>query len=629
MVAHLLGPYCNCTIVLTLTWQEDNIIVLCNSCQVSPPIKFYGSSSSSDFKLLRETNAYSTPQSLELVSRDINWLAVEAQRLKDVVRELEQQHENANRYRDLIVSSFAPINRAPTEVLAEIFCLYCEDELIPDRLPLGYAHPAYLLSAVCFRWRNIVENSPKIWSHISASDQLFTSSLLTHCLTLSRQAPLHIDISFHPNYTLLEQLFQQSNRWQSLRMELPSRIASTFTKFLADSSKSQRELFPILRRINVFCPDLYIQTDLGENPLPTSLPQLREFSFSCQRASRPSDSSPTLFVDRKITCLEVCDQLHDEDLVFLNSLTSLKRLYLRQYLGSSPTDEKIYRSSSLYHLVIRVHIHLLASVNLTLFSRLTLPGLTSLEISQFGVCREETVWNSSSFISMIQRSSCTLQSLYLEEVQIGFEDLKTLLRAVPTLENFTLIENSQDKAKSTTLGFKLAVLLVWRAFSPLLPRLKDLELRVYSVLDDVLLDVIRDLIISRTSPNAAEAPLRENLTYFRYHPLCGAVKTFDEDPDLVMRNVEKQVKANIPSGVSFCLVLPPEEISESESGDHDADDVISDDSSVVVTDDSDYDQNYWEDDEEEEGETDILHFDPGVSSGGEILFEQYYMALQQ
>jgi len=398
------------------------------------------------------------------------------------------------------------------------------------------------------------------------------------------ETPLHIvvlgDISSYPNYTLLEELLQHSNRWQSLRMDLRKpRIASTFTKFLADSSKSQRELFPFLRRINVSCPDLYIPINLGENPLPfqpSSLPQLREFSFSCQRASRPSDSSSELFIDREITCLEVCDQLHDEDLVFLNELASLKRLYLRQYVGgSSSTNDKIYRSSSLYHLVIRVHIHLLTSVNLTLFSRLTLPGLMSLEISQFGACREETVWNSSSFISMIQRSSCTLRSLYLEEVQIDFENLKALLHAVPTLEDFTLIEQNQDKAKSSILGFKLVVLLVRRTFSPLLPRLKDLELRVYSILDDVLLDVIRDLVISRTSPNATEFSLRENLTYFRYHPLCGAVKTFDEDPDLVMHNVEKQAKAYVPSGVSFRLVLPPEETSESESGDYNADDHVS------------------------------------------------------
>ncbi|THU95565.1 hypothetical protein K435DRAFT_590777, partial [Dendrothele bispora CBS 962.96] len=103
---------------------------------------------------------------LEIVVKDIAWLDVEIQRLEDTVEKLEQQRLNARKRRDLILASFAPINRAPAEILAEIFSLYCEDEIL-DRPLMGYTHPADLLSVVCFRWKSTVESTPKLWSRIS------------------------------------------------------------------------------------------------------------------------------------------------------------------------------------------------------------------------------------------------------------------------------------------------------------------------------------------------------------------------------------------------------------------------------------------------------------------------------
>ncbi|THU95555.1 hypothetical protein K435DRAFT_778944 [Dendrothele bispora CBS 962.96] len=598
--------------------MEDNVITLCNSCQAQPPIKFYSGLASPEYQLFRENIAHSTAESLGIVVQDIAWLDVEIQRLKDTVEQLEQQRLNARKHRDLILASFAPINRAPAEVLAEIFNFYCEDEIL-DMPLMGHTHPSDLLSVVCFRWKNTVENTPKLWSRISVvgalTRQALVPGVLTRCLTLSRKAPLHIiiinaltatsrDFSFsviiHNIELLLEAALQHSDRWESVSIDLVPQTTPVFTKYLGGSSKSQEELFPLLRRINVFSPDLYISKDQSSLPFRrASLPHLNEFSVSCQNASRLDELGSKLLVDPEITCLEVCGQFYDEDLFILNELTSVKQLNLRQYVGNwgLPIDDKIYTSSSLRHLVIRVHIHLLTSVNLTLFSHLTLPALTSLEISQFGTSRDETVWNPSSFVSMIRDCPCMLQSLYLEDVQIGFEDLTTLLRAVPTLENLTFLEHNKDKAKISHFGFNLAVLLVWRTFSPLLPRLKDLELRVHSVLDNVLLDVIRDLIFSRTSSCiGTESLLRENLTYFRYHTLSGTAETLDEDPDLVMRSMEERAKANVPSGVSFSVVLPPEEASQSELDDRNAegDSIWSDDSSVVITEDSDYDRRRWE-----------------------------------
>ncbi|THU75113.1 hypothetical protein K435DRAFT_881600 [Dendrothele bispora CBS 962.96] len=102
--------------------------------------------------------------------------------------------------------------------------------------------------------------------------------------------------------------------------------------------------------------------------------------------------------------------------------------------------------------------------------------------------------------------------------------------------------------------------------------------------------------------------------------------------------MEERAKVNVPSGVSFRVVLPPEEASQSELDDFNAegDSIWSDDSSVVITEDSDYDQRLWEEEypsdqsdiaAEEAGESDILAFEPNVSRDGEILIEQYYRAL--
>jgi len=540
--------------------------------------------------------------------------------------------------------SLAPINQVPVEVLVEIFHAYCQD-IVSDLPPMNNIHPADTLSAVCSKWRDIIQNTSKIWSFINLtgpldmepSENLMTipSKSLNRCLKMSRNVPLHIgllsDVSGSPFTSLyntgplIKMALQHSSRWQSASLDLVPFIAKKFAKFIKKSSKSQEELFPALQRLHVFTPDLYIPSGAISFPLQRpSLPQLTEFSVSCQNAAQHPNGSVehNLSVDPAITSLEVCDRFHDEDLTFMDEVTGLRQLCLRQYVGG--LTHYVYSSHTLHRLVIRVYVRLMEEVTLSIFSKLTLPALTSLEISQFGTS-PNIVWSSLSFDSMIQRSGCALRSLYIEDVQIDYENLVKLIYSVSALEEFTFHERGEENTVSD-IGHQLCRLLVWDKDLDPVPRLKDLELRVYSSLNDDLLDSISDLIVSRIS---SEFGLPANLTYFRYHPLFGSSS---EDPDSVMHLLEDQARKSIPncSGVSFRVILPPEMADSEDDGD-DSDDS----SSIAITEDSEFGLSLWEEDfpsdnpqilaeETVEGELDILPFEPGVSTSGEFLIGRYY-----
>ncbi|KAK7462133.1 hypothetical protein VKT23_007736 [Stygiomarasmius scandens] len=640
---------------------EEETIILCSSCHAAPPTKSYPEPIYPDFNaFLASTMAYSR-ETLEATAQDLLWFTAEIQRLRDTLEKLERQCSYAQRQHDLIKASLAPIRTVPVEVLSEIFSVYCMDQVID--IPITDCHPADILSAVCSQWRVIVNNTPEIWSYLNVtcplgpkspylreeSETILSRKGLTRCLTMSKNAPLHVTLlspytEFKNGSSLLELALAHSQRWKCADLEIFPYIASTFVEFLHTSrERSQEDLFFALRKLHVSAHDLYISLDQTSFPLlRSSIPQLEEFSFSCQRAAQMPYGPTTLyklFIDTEITRLEVFDQFQDEDLAFLDELTALRKMHLWKYVGARALPSlKMHTASSLKHLVIRVYIPLFRDAVLSLFSGLTLPALTSLEVSQFGFS-PNVVWDKVAFDSMIQRSGCVLHSLYLEEIQIGFEELRTLIQAVPMLRDLTFCEYSKDKSQCSVVGSQLCRLLTWNAVSPsssLLPNLKDIELRVYSSLDDDFLDIISDLVISRTSSLSMsssskaviESGLQEYLSYFRLHSLGGSAI---ENIDSVMRRLENEARSNIPncSGVSFRIIVPP----DSEASDDSSSSTWSDDSSVVITEDSQHDRQRWEEDfpsdqsdivAEEEGSSEPEFFPLPPAATGEILLRRYY-----
>ncbi|KAF5336633.1 hypothetical protein D9758_015940 [Tetrapyrgos nigripes] len=247
---------------------------------------------------------------------------------------------------------------------------------------------------------------------------------------------------------------------------------------------------------------------------------------------------------------------------------------------SAPTGDIIHLPS-VSHLVVRAFhdIDSVTSVTLTLFSHLSLPNLTSLEISQFGSNPNGTIWSSSSFSTMIQNSgsACRLRSLYLDEIQISLEDLIALLRLTPDLTHLTFCEYGANDTE-TDVGATLFSLLTWSQSSGdtlpddgphqsigILPFLSDIDLRTRSYLDHTLMESICDLIESRTSLSShflSSNPTNSlwsgvcTLKYFRFEP------TFSGSPYIVsgteqdMDRFEKLARRSSLSRKAFFVVVP-------------------------------------------------------------------------
>jgi len=133
---------------------------------------------------------------------------------------LAQQHLLA--YIDLQQKTFANIRRLPDEILRNIFS-FCAD---PLALALA-KHPVWRLAQVCGRWRDIIIDSPSLWSAINVDQlslgrhpkriehackllQLYFARSKTHPLTIRCFRFRKLDPA------IAEILVSSSERWQDL-----------------------------------------------------------------------------------------------------------------------------------------------------------------------------------------------------------------------------------------------------------------------------------------------------------------------------------------------------------------------------------------------------------------------------
>jgi len=87
----------------------------------------------------------------------------------------------------------------PSELLVEAFLWCC----VNGNNPTTERHPAFMLSHVCSRWRNLALSTPKLWSrlglHLSTGKDGSVKRLLSMCyfteLFLERSGEMPLDIA--------------------------------------------------------------------------------------------------------------------------------------------------------------------------------------------------------------------------------------------------------------------------------------------------------------------------------------------------------------------------------------------------------------------------------------------------
>ncbi|KAG7093353.1 hypothetical protein E1B28_007034 [Marasmius oreades] len=410
------------------------------------------------------TSSESETITLGLVNaeNDLKAYNVEINRLKANIMVVESRRDGLTKSVAKYRSLLSPIHRVPEEILAYIFSFCCDE----NTLNPGYSPPfALTASAVCGRWRDVVLETPHLWSTISIhfesifpreegvedEDYTWGSHQFTHVIRIfmerSKTAPL--DLEFYQygeeKFELLEAgltcLMDHSNRWRSLKMSAPDHplltMPSAFQRlrghlsnlqhFLVDHSWSSNEMISIASDLDLLseCPlltsiELRIRADvLRLNP---RFPWSRIQSLKLVGNSL-SQVGQTLASCNNLQQLELSGFSSSTQLSVAGPITTLGQL---RYLSF----ERV-RDDEFYHF----------------FQSYNLPSLSHLKI-------RDGCLDLSSLEDFFVRSSCSITSLTLELVSSSDVDTLHLLRLVPNLTTFSFEEQGIAEMSDSGLGLK-------------------------------------------------------------------------------------------------------------------------------------------------------------------------------
>ena len=192
----------------------------------------------------------------------------------------------------------APIDSLPTEIVCEILTTAIE-----TTLPLCDAHRVRKpeLAAVCRRWRDIILNTPLLWTYIELSRKWSTTSLLKAHIARSRECPLvivcHGNCTRSNHYKLfVDILVTTVHRWRSLTMMI-SDNHHTGCNILTD--RFGCTVFPLLTHLSM--PGFW-RLERPKFLCPEYFPALKHLEASI--ATFTTNHSPFPFALEELT---ICD----------------------------------------------------------------------------------------------------------------------------------------------------------------------------------------------------------------------------------------------------------------------------------------------------------------------------------
>ncbi|KAL0070371.1 hypothetical protein AAF712_002562 [Marasmius tenuissimus] len=478
-----------------------------------------------------------------------------------------RESRNALRQRKSRFSSLlAPIRRLQSELLQEIFIYTVAGSKQDSGNTFGiysiWRSSTLFLSFVCSRWRNIVLDTPALWSAFGFEISTRAGVPVELFLTRSRGRPLSVEITSGSDHSAMETL-------RSL-LDDSGRIA-----WLDYHNVSQVDYLRMLERVLCFptLKDTVFRTRLFRDS-PTafsdSVPLLDTLVCRYEKTRRLPIPSLPLNRIRSLVFQWGCsgslsnmfDMLRDPDLrttlqsLAFESLPDHTRLgYVSQsdHSGWRELEDSPAELPNLEELTLVLYHHSGVYPHIDdIVSNLTLPSLTKLYL--IGDCdwdgafdREWPRASVDSFLSR-SRSAGVLTSVVFDGLPITDVNVIAFLQHTPSLEFLTLNElfaknYYRDHLNGEELGLGQAVESVSRLFvdtlntrfypsrSPFLPKVRSLCFRVHKHFDADAEFV--DMVKSRWYPPRAErgslahATLREvtlavlnrNLDEELYEPL--------------------------------------------------------------------------------------------------------------
>ncbi|KAJ7058322.1 hypothetical protein C8F01DRAFT_1147870 [Mycena amicta] len=367
------------------------------------------------------------------------------------------------------------IRRLPSELLAEIIEIYAgfpEDEqffgedlgkLAPGKLELTRLAKRNLLelAKVCFRWREVVMGTPKLWSNISANVRAWpmspfsrTTSLSLISASLARSGDQTLTIrlfdsqlAYDTTRQILQLLVPVAERWRHLQISLDCLELLEETKGRLDSLESLTLTPPL--------DCLSGQSPKGNYIFAIAPPKLNAIFLSA-----PTELIPRLLPWRQIRSYtheqnsRCPDMLHSELKNLKPALSQLRRggqftLDARNYwMTRSSQDPPLNPpvESRVGELTLRLGVDAMQRTRLqtpdilgSIFGSFKLPYLASLSVLGQYDRQRWPVWDHRAFFELVERSGFRKSLVRLKLGVIILEtDFVDLLTSFDVLEELAL-----------------------------------------------------------------------------------------------------------------------------------------------------------------------------------------------
>jgi hypothetical protein len=368
------------------------------------------------------TDPYAWQQLIDLES--------EITRVKAMLHQLEQQQTRLKRQLNACRS---PVLRLPPELTSEIFITYLADhdsewdDLIswPSRVLISTT--PLLFGQICSAWRELAWSTPKLWSsmQLDLENNKIDAVLVNQWLDRSTSLPLSICAFLqcenynHTAVVIMDAIAQHSERWRNIAFELPM--------FCYDSFKHDKCYLPNLQHIFIDKESWEAEADqLSGFDIFSVTPQLRSLFI------KGADVSEFVLSTNNLTKLRIEGECID---ACMNILQRSPHIIECAFVDVQDTLASIEHSLSNQLQSLELGFPEEYDGLITdIFNALTIPALRKLHIHADGQSL-----SSNSFISLMTRSSCSLQTLTLELDANSDDELLQCLDAIPSLRELILI----------------------------------------------------------------------------------------------------------------------------------------------------------------------------------------------
>jgi hypothetical protein len=403
------------------------------------------------------------------------------------------------------ISPQPPILRLPPEVVSEVF-IHCVHNDHRSGFARGRANDGrdspcadpfrepVLLGNICRVFRDIAFSTPELWSSITLT--LHSNEIseelerLRAWLTRSKDCLLTIRIrcasdtfagkyvwAENPPFQVVEAISLHCQRWEEIYLVLPMACFSQLNQMQGRMTT--------LRKLTLFrhgyTPlDEYIGLPIDAFIGSPKLEDVSLFGISPSSINLPWS---------QVTGFRGYDLWEDEIMSILRQSPHLLRCTFRAYLGDRALSNP---ASPLQH-----HLRSLSISEHSGYTKnLTLPKLQKMKLKADDWC-----WNPRNMISLLVRSSCSLERLQLSVGFVNEEGLILCLSAIPTLKEFKLA-NLNDRVHSVFTDKVIRRLTSPGIGGPILvPKLRSMV--IFTCTLSFTADLLADMLWSRSRPGSS------------------------------------------------------------------------------------------------------------------------------